>query len=178
MLDRLRTSSLDREQAWDEVYRAHSTEIHRMLWCAGATPHEIEDLTQRVFVVAYERIDELRELTSVGGWLRGIALRVMSSHRRWRRVRRLKRWLLGDESPKAATPEDAYVDDESARRVRRVLERLSDKLRDVLVLCDMGGVGVTEAAEVLRVPLNTVRSRRRLAREEFARIWSEMGEAP
>jgi len=48
---------------------------------------------------------------------------------------------------------------------------MSNKLRDALVLLDIEGVPPHEAAQLLGVPRNTVRSRHILAREEFKRLW-------
>ena len=175
-LDRLRADGSTRAAAWEEIYASHFADMHRLIWNCGVTESEAEDLAQRVFVIAYERIQEIQELTSVGGWLRGIALRVVSSHRRWRRVRRVKDWVVKAEAPvpQAAVAPDAHAEDqERVERVRQVLGAMKPKLRDVLVLCDLSGLDVAEAAESLRAPVNTVRSRRRLAREQFGRIWRQ-----
>ena len=69
------------------------------------------------------------------------------------------------------TPEHAALGDESLERLRTVLEQMSPKLRDTLVLVDLEELLPREAAEILGVPLNTVRSRRALARAEFRRLW-------
>lgn len=174
MLERLRTEAPTREEAWDDVYRRHFADIHRVIWRCGVTPAEAEDLTQRVFVIAYERIDELTELSTVGGFLRGIALRVVSSHRRWKRVREVKRWLVRTDGPRAeprAHPDQELDAERDAELVRAILEAMKPRFRDVLVLCDMEGLSPAEVAEVLGLPMNTVRSRRRAAREAFGREW-------
>jgi RNA polymerase sigma-70 factor, ECF subfamily len=177
MLDELRTRSSSKEEAWEALYRQHFGEVYRFVWRAGAPADEVEDLTQRAFVVAYERIDDLHQLTNARAWLRGIALRLLAAHRRWRKVRELKRWLVKAEPPPPITPEQHVATDQLGELVRRALEGISPKLRDALVLCDMEDLTPAEAAEILGVPLNTVRSRRRLAREEFARAWASLGEA-
>ena len=175
-LDRLRADGSTRAAAWEEIYAAHFADMHRLIWNCGVTESEAEDLAQRVFVIAYERIHEIQELTTVGGWLRGIALRVVKGHRRWRRVRRVKDWVVRVEAPvplAAPAPDDVAENRERIEQVRGVLDAMKPKLRDVLALCDLSGLDVAEAAETLGVPVNTVRSRRRLAREQFGRLWRQ-----
>ncbi len=56
-------------------------------------------------------------------------------------------------------------------RIGEVLRTLSPKLRSVLVLADIEECSLAEVAEAVGAPINTVRSRRRLAREAFQREW-------
>jgi DNA-directed RNA polymerase specialized sigma24 family protein len=48
---------------------------------------------------------------------------------------------------------------------------MSPKLREVLVLSELEELDLTEVAMILDIPKNTVRSRRKLARDQFARLW-------
>jgi RNA polymerase sigma-70 factor (ECF subfamily) len=68
-------------------------------------------------------------------------------------------------------PESDAAGLELQRRIHGVMGDLSSKLREVLVLTEIDGLRPQEAAEVLGIPVNTVRSRRRLAAEEFKRLW-------
>ena len=178
VLARLRTASdVERNRAWRLLYDEHFRDIHRLVWRFGVEPAEVEDLAQRVFVIAYERLSEMDDVENVGGWLRGVTVRVVAAHRRWRRVRRVKEWVVrsryGDESHTVSSPEDEVETEQRRQLVRAILERLRPKLRDVLVLCDVEGCSAQDVAAMLGVPVNTVRSRRRLAREEFERIWDK-----
>jgi RNA polymerase sigma factor (sigma-70 family) len=75
------------------------------------------------------------------------------------------------QSPEAG-PESNTESEQARARVAEVLGRMSAKLRDVLVLVNLEGLGLHEAAEALGVSVNTVRSRRRLAQEDFRRRWT------
>lgn len=139
---------------------------------------DVEDVTQRVFVVAYRRVQEIDDVRNVGAWLRAIVVRVIAEHRRWLRVRRVKQWLLRAtaevERAPQPTPERDAVAREAQRTVAAVLAQMSPKLRDVLVLLELEQLELRAAAETLGIPANTVRSRRRLAREQFQRISERM----
>jgi RNA polymerase sigma-70 factor (ECF subfamily) len=93
-------------------------------------------------------------------------------------VRRLKSWLVQatfgeDANPPPMTPEGGVASQEEQGRVRSILAEMSPKLREVLVLTEMEECQPAEVAEVLGIPVNTVRSRKRLAKEEFQRLWGE-----
>lgn len=170
----------ERERAWRQLFETQHRRVYRLVVRYGVDPSEAEDLVQRTFVIAIRRLPHAGELRDPGAWLRGIAVRVVASHRRWRKVRQAKRWLLRETDRAArvpvATPERQTAAAEEAAAARAVLEQMSPKLRDVLVLCDIEELAPSEAAAILGVPVNTVRSRRRLAREKFVSLWSEREE--
>lgn len=180
-LEGLPSPTAQREYAWRSLYDESFNSIYRYVCCSGILPGDVEDVTQRVFLVAYRRIRESTKVENPKAWLRGIATRVISEHQRWRRVRRLKSWLLrstvdaSTQTPR--TPEGAFASAEAQHLVRAVLARMRPKLREVLVLLDLDEHSPQEVALILRIPVNTVRSRKRLARQEFLRLWRKHGEA-
>jgi RNA polymerase sigma-70 factor (ECF subfamily) len=170
--------------SWRDVYDQHFGDIYRLICRCGVAAAEVDDLAQTVFLRAFQRSDGLRDPSApdynLGSWLYGIALRVVSEHRRWAKVRRLKAWLLestmGAERQPPATPEDASAARETTRKVGAVLARMSSKLSEVLVLRDIDERGLQETAKILGIPENTVRSRLRLAREKFEALYLEQEE--
>jgi len=168
-------TTAERDRAWSTVYEEHFDRIYRLAYRYGVPSAEVEDVAQRVFLIAHRRIHEVQELTSVGAWLKGIAVRVIADHRRWRRVRTLKAWIVRSEEQRLASarercPEASAVAAQAQELAARIFDRMSPKLRDVLVLVDVEGSSADECAEILRIPVNTVRSRLRLARAEFDRL--------
>lgn len=167
----------DRERAWRLMYDRHYDRVFRLVCRFGVESGEVEDITQRAFITAYKRIQEVDDVRDPFSWLCGIVVRVVAQHRRWRRVRTAKRWLLR-ETP-AASPRPVIAPDRGAAvaqkmdAVRAVLDRMSDKLRTILVLCDIEELRPQEAADLLDIPVNTVRSRRRIAKAKFHELWTE-----
>ncbi|HMA94994.1 MAG TPA: RNA polymerase sigma factor [Polyangiaceae bacterium] len=158
-------------------YQSHFLETIRLILRFGISHHDAEDLAQRVFMVAHRRRDEVATFEPPGPWLRGVTIRIVREHFRWRRVRDAARWVLEytwlgyDEDE--LSPERIASADESLNRIGKVLARMSNKLRETLVLLELEGMTPREAAELLKVPHNTLRSRRALAREEFMRLWEQ-----
>lgn len=160
---------------WEELYGAHFAYVYRLMFALNVEPAESEDLTQRVFLIAHEKLRQEDELEHPRAWLRAIALRVVADHRRWRGVRQVKRWLVKAShdaaTPAPKTPEQDSAAAQAQQQVRAALAEMSPKLRDVLVLLEIEECSLQETAELLGIPANTVRSRKRLAREQFAGIW-------
>lgn len=137
-------------------------------WCArlGGPGVDAEDAAHDVFVVVLTRLHTLRKPASFPSWLFGITRRVLVKHRRrsW-----LKSWMGDAEgvASQAPDPLDRHADAETMRQVREALETLPAAQREVLVLCDLEERTAIEAAELLGVPLGTVKSRLRHGRQKF-----------
>ena len=117
---------------------------------------------------ALERLHTLRDPRALPGWLYQLTRRTVIDHRRqaW-----FRRWVPGAswEGPSYEhCPERAYGDADLARKVHAAIDRLPTELREVLVLCDVEERNAVEVAELVGVPLGTVKSRLRRAREYFA----------
>jgi RNA polymerase sigma-70 factor (ECF subfamily) len=178
-LNRLQSDNVsERNRAWRALYDANFSNVYRLICRNGVMPAEAEDLCQKVFCIAHRKLPDTRQLHNLSGWLYGIALRVVSEHFRWHRVRRAKAWLLPDAPGTApnefASPEQLAGRDSLQVKINIILSGMSAKLRDVLVLLDVEDLRPQEAAEILGIPVNTVRSRRRLAQEEFRRRWQQV----
>jgi len=165
------------EATFTRIYEQHFERVFGLLARFGVAPAEVEDLAQQVFSVAWMHRDQLERLENPRAWLTAVVVRVVHEHYRFRRVRKLKAWLVehswAARSTDESTPEREALHRESSERVRQVLQRMSTRLRDALVLVDLDELGTREAAEVLAIPHNTLRSRQRLARAEFERLWRE-----
>jgi RNA polymerase sigma-70 factor (ECF subfamily) len=165
------------ERAFRVFYERYFDLAYGFISRYGIGANDVEDLVQRVFVVVQDRADEIGQLEKPEAWLRAIAVRVVHEHYRWRRVRRAHAWLVehswAGRAVDERTPERAALASEAIGRAQLVLQRMSAKLRDALVLLDIEELSAREAAEILGVPENTVRSRRALARSEFRKLWTE-----
>ena len=159
------------------LYKSHFPEVIRLILRFGIPQDDAEDLTQRVFMVAHRRRLEVETFAEPRPWLCGVTIRIVREHYRWRRVRNAARWLLeiayltGGEDQ--LTPERQASADESLERVGLVLAHMSGKLREALVLIELEQLTPREAANLLRIPYNTLRSRHASARQEFKRLWEQ-----
>lgn len=109
-----------------------------------------EDGLQETFLLAARRLDRLAAAVSPRAWLYAIARRVAATQLRRRRVVA----SLIDEP--VATGDTPPADVES---VRRAIAALPDPLRETLELRLREELSYAEIAEVLAIPVGTVRSR-------------------
>lgn len=160
--------------AFRQFYLAHFDEVMGLIIRFGIVQQDAEDLAQRVFLVALRHLGQ-DGIQQPKAWLRAVAIRIVHEHFRWWKVRRAGAWLLeqswAGRTKDDQSPERDALATETLQRVRRVLYQMSQKLRDALVLLDIEGISSREAAQLLGVPHNTLRSRHILAREEFKQLW-------
>jgi RNA polymerase sigma-70 factor (ECF subfamily) len=131
-------------------------------------PHAADDATQQTFVVATQKIDEIAvgsERAYVFKTAMWVARHVRSAHARSREV-------TDDEAVATATDERPGPDELLAQQDRRrlldaVLDAMPLDLRTVFVLFELEGIPMTQIAPLVGVPIGTVASRLRRARDVF-----------
>lgn len=144
----------------------------------GVPSRFVDDATQDVFLIAHSKLASFERRAQLGTWFYAITYRVGCNYRR----RAVREPSLGfDEIEHHAgtrDPEVSLIDKQSAEFVQRFADGLSEKLRDVFVLCLLEGQPASEVATLLNVPENTVYSRTRLVREAFQKALAGSKEAP
>lgn len=135
---------------------------------------QAEDATQESFIKAFQAINGFR-----GGSFRGWLLRIVtnSTYDMLRRSRRHPTQPLfpvddeGEEVESAAwladpntSVQSTVEQSELSKDIYRVLAELPDAYRSVLTLIDVHDLDYTEAAQALKIPIGTVKSRLARAR--------------
>ncbi|MGA7991192.1 MAG: sigma-70 family RNA polymerase sigma factor [Thermoanaerobaculia bacterium] len=133
-------------------------------------PMDAEDVVQETFLRAWHGLERFRGESSLKTWLYAIALnRARARHGTLSRLRAVFTQgktkeddpfaSLDDAADPALSPEENTLITERRRRLREALRTLSDEFRTAVVLRDLEGLSYEEIAEVLGVPIGTVRSR-------------------
>ena len=145
----------------DALYRAHAPAVARWAAHLGGPRLDVEDAVHEVFLVVSKRLTEFRGDAKVTTWLYRITERVVRGGRRRERVRR---WLdlvrRGDVqqslSPPRPTPVEELERRQSRETVYRILDRLAEKYRRVLVLFELEELSGEEIAALTGLKLATV----------------------
>jgi RNA polymerase sigma-70 factor (ECF subfamily) len=142
----------------------HFAFIWRLLRRLGLPADAADDAAQQVFLVAVERITDIRP-GSERSFLFGTALRVASARRRLlARERADDRLEPYDPLP----PPDELTNQKRLREMfDAILDRMDEDVRVTFVLIEVEGLTVPEASELLGIPGGTVASRLRRGREFF-----------
>ncbi len=135
---------------------------------------EAEDVVQDAFLQAFTKLHTFQGNSKFYTWLYRIAFNNSISRRRRRRPRTLpdgeqlsQQLDLGLAADSVA---DAVYRREQVNIVRNALGQLSEDYRRILVLRELDGRNYEEIADVLDLPIGTVRSRLHRARKELLSI--------
>ncbi len=146
----------------------HTDFIWRTLRRLGLPPDAAEDAIQRVFIVASERLERI-EPGAEQAFLFKAAVHIASRARRsfMRRREDLSEDVAAHLVDPAPSPEELVDQGQARAPLAEALDGMDLDTRAVFILFELEGKGTTEISEMLRVPMGTVASRLRRAREEF-----------
>jgi RNA polymerase sigma-70 factor (ECF subfamily) len=147
-------------QAFERLYRRHLGRVHSLVRRMLGGDHT-DEVTQDVFVRAWQKIGLFRGESAFGTWLHRLAINVVLAKRG--DLGRARDRFSDDETafdrlPTRPVTVDVRVDFEAA------LEKLPDGAREVFVLHDIEGYKHEEIAEMLRVTAGTSKSQLHRAR--------------
>jgi RNA polymerase sigma factor (sigma-70 family) len=169
--DLLKRYVRDRDEiAFEALVRRHAPMVMGVCRRVLHNRHDIEDAFQTVFLVLVRKASTLRSPGLVGNWLYGVAYRTALEAKKAARKRRAKE---SKPMPRTETSEDTWTTLRQA--IDQELERLPDKYRAVIVLCDLEDKTRKEAARHLGWPEGTVASRLASARKMLAKRLSRHG---
>ncbi|NLW51582.1 MAG: sigma-70 family RNA polymerase sigma factor [Candidatus Brocadiaceae bacterium] len=132
---------------------------------------DAEDISQEVFLRAFRHLNDFEGRARFRTWLYGIMLNAVRSFWRRRTLRGTVSLDGGGEGAPLPDPPgptdgpDAAADRrERVEAVRAAIGALDEESREIVVLRDIKGLAYEELAEVLRIPVGTVKSRLHRAR--------------
>jgi RNA polymerase sigma-70 factor (ECF subfamily) len=159
------TDEKGKKERLERMFRAHHELVWRTLRRLGLGPEPAADATQQAFLIAAERLDDIRQ-GSERAFLFGTALRLARTA--YRTGRRFQLEDDMDHRIDAGSRVEELVDRRRAVELAdRVLAQMDPTLLTVFVLFEIEGLSTPEIAELVGVPLGTAASRLRRAREAF-----------
>ena len=145
----------------EAVYRAHAPTVARWAAKLAGPLIDVDDLVHEIFLVVGRRLPEFRGDAKVTTWLFRITERVA---RESRRRDRFRRWFARTRrleierttAPTRLTPVDDLERRQSKETVYRILDRLPDKYRKVMILFELEELSGEEIAALTGLKLATV----------------------
>jgi RNA polymerase sigma-70 factor (ECF subfamily) len=144
-----------------DLFDAEFGYVCRTLLRLGVRSGDVDDVAQELFLTVHRALPSFDASRPVRPWLCGFSVRFAANYRR---LGRLSDATLDDVERK---PAPVGSDLEARDLVLKILERLDFDRRTVVVMHDLEGFDAPEIARQLEVPLNTIYSRLRLAREDL-----------
>ncbi|GAT69143.1 RNA polymerase sigma factor SigM [Planomonospora sp. ID91781] len=160
--------------AFSEIVKRHRDRMWAVALRTLGDPDEAADAVQDAFVSAYRKADSFRGEAAVTTWLHRIVVNACLDRMRRKSVRPVADDELIEAAERETPVPDQTAEREVSMEVSSALKLLPADQRAALVLVDMMGYSVEDAAQVLQVPSGTVKSRCARGRAKLVPILSHL----
>jgi RNA polymerase sigma-70 factor (ECF subfamily) len=167
--DLVRRAAAGERDAFAAIYERYRTVVYRFARLMSGSPATAEDVTQEVFVTLIRTLPRYEpHRAGLLTYLYGVARNVTRN-----RLRRDRRFVAletaVEEKPSGADdPCAAASHSQQLSQLRSSVLALPSRYREVVILYDIHGLSYAETAQVLHVPVGTVRSRLNRGRQIIA----------
>ncbi|MBU1865632.1 MAG: sigma-70 family RNA polymerase sigma factor [Actinobacteria bacterium] len=161
--------------AFDDLMRAHQDRVFGVCLRMLRDRDAALDATQETFVTVFRKADRFAGRSAFSTWLYRVAVNTCYDAARTAKRRRT------EQLPEASDPADPRAgDDLAAVELRPDLEAalnsLPEEFRSAVVLSDLEGLALQTIADILEVPVGTVKSRVFRGRKLLAGILGNLGD--
>ena len=163
--------------AFDTLVERYHAKIYSLTYNMTSNREDAEDLTQEIFVKAFQALPRFKGKSSFYTWLYRIAVNKTINYRK---KRNRKRAMSLDQFDNEIKLDDVYHDltskgsplrnlslSELQKKLNEAMQNLSEKHRTVVVLHDMQGIPHEEIAKMVGASVGTIRSRLFYARRQL-----------
>lgn len=153
--------------SFEKIYRAYSGFVYTLALKLTHNQQDAQEAAQDVFMKVYRSLRSFRFQSALKTWIYRIAVTTAFNHYRKNIKHKKNRIEFDDAVEIKNTVEAGNPPEDSDLRIRidKALEKMSPKLKACLLLRELEGLNYKEISKVLNVPVNTVRSRLKRARE-------------
>ncbi|CAN5740837.1 N/A [soil metagenome] len=159
-------------EAFETLVRRHLRAAFAIALAELADTRDAEDAVQDSFITALERLDDCRDPSAFGAWLRQIVRNRARTVRRRERLRDTDDLTMAVRAASSENPAQDLDRTELRNRLQSALGTLTETQRSVVLMHDLEGYRHREIAVELGIPEGTVRSHlffaRRALRERLA----------
>lgn len=157
---------------FEQLVRENQRVVFQIAFGVLGNSADAQDVTQDAFVRAFAKRASLREPERFRAWVCTIGRRLALNRVRSNLRARKREERAANETAREVDVTAIAEERELQARVRREIDRLPDKLRDVVTLCAVEGLEPAAVSALLGIPPGTVRSRLHLARKQLLRALS------
>ena len=170
------------ELAWEVLVRQHQGRVCSIAYGYVGDQDEARDLAQEIFVRVYQNLDSCEDADRFQYWLTRICRNACIDHLRRRKARPPRQDIPAEEMTSLrdhrTNPEDDWVRASRKKMVYQAMQMLSEINREIIMLKDIQDLPLDEIADLLELPLGTVKSRSSRARLELAQVITGLNGGP
>ena len=165
-------------EAFGQLVLKYQDRLFNTIFHVVGNAEDARDIVQEALVQAFVKLDTFRHHSAFYTWLYRIAFNVAMTHQRRRRP------IVSTDAAREAcnmepqddedNPAESLERKERCRQVRHAIAQLPEEYRAVLVLREIDGCCYDTMADVLALPIGTVRSRLHRARLQLRDQLAEM----
>ena len=161
-----------RREAFERQMLPHLDALYRSALGMTKNSGDADDLVQETFVRAFQFFDQFQGGTNARAWLFKILtnLYINSYRKKTREPERVSydemedfylynRLAHAQQGGAGGSPEEEIVQKVQVEAIREAVENLPDEYRDTVILSDLNDFSYQEIADMLNIPIGTVRSR-------------------
>lgn len=156
------------ENAFNEIYYETHNKIHRTIAMMIYQEQDIEDILNEVYVQMWHSIDKYDYTSSFWAWLYGITMKQISNFKRknWRFFRIVEKEKFYTQKTEMC---ESSINSkmELKENFMYYIGKLNDKQKAIIILRYYHQYSFKEISVILKIPINTAKSRHRLAIEKL-----------
>ena len=160
--------------AWEALVRQYQGRVYAVAYHFMRDREEARDTAQEIFIKIYRGLGSMREGDRFLPWMLRLARNCCVDRLRRLKVRTPPAEVPVDEAPQIVaavpSPEDSSLTGARHGLLYRAIARLGEKNREMILLREIQELKLEEIAEMLGLPLGTVKSRSHRARLELAKV--------
>ncbi len=160
-----------RREAFGTLVERYDRAVYHLAYRTMHDREEARDATQEAFFKAYRSLHTFKPQAKFSTWIFSICYHACCD-----RLARRKRYsgdALPDRADNAAGPEREAIAQDESRRLHEAIGRLPEKYRTVITLYHLQGRQYEEIAQVLEMPMGTVKTHLFRAKEQLRRLLTE-----
>lgn len=157
--------------AFEQLFHRHQDRVYSVASRMMNNPEDALDMTQEIFLRAYQKINKFNFSAAFSTWLYRLATNLcideLRRHKRTANTTTLEEAISQSDGN---TPEEDAISKDRERRLWQAINSLKEKERAIIILRDIEDLSYKEIAEVFGCSLGRVKSRIHEARQNLKNI--------
>lgn len=159
-MDLIQLTLLGNKEAYSELYDKTIQEVYKTAHFLIDDKTDVDDVVQEIYIQLYESLCKYDSEKPFRPWLIGLTIKQIHSYRRkrWMRLRIIKK-AEEQRKPVQIDFSNDVVSKISNQKLVELIHKLPYKLKQVIILRYLHDYSQEEVAQILHIPLGTVKSR-------------------